>query len=196
MLTEKLKNRKVILASQSPRRQKLLSELGIQFEVMPVDVDESFPAGLRHKEIAIYLSELKARAFDFSKMCENCLVITADTIVWKNNGILEKPVDRQDGFRILKQLSGEMHEVITAFTLRDQSEMKTFHSLTKVFFKKLTDEEILYYLDNFNPYDKAGAYGAQEWIGYIGIERIEGCYFNVVGLPLPELYVALNDFLQ
>lgn len=186
----------MILASQSPRRQKLLSELGIQFEVMPVDVDESFPAGLKHKGIAIYLSELKARAFDLTKMCENCLVITADTIVWKDNGILEKPVDRQDGFRILKQLSGDMHEVITAFTLRDRSEMKTFHSLTRVFFKKLTDEEILYYLDNFNPYDKAGAYGAQEWIGYIGIERIEGCYFNVVGLPLPELYVALNDFIQ
>jgi len=196
MLTEKLKTRRVILASQSPRRQKLLHELGIQFEVMPVDVDERFPAGLRHKEIAVYLSELKARAIDSGKMCENCLVITADTIVWKDNGILEKPVDRQDGFRILKELSGEMHEVITAVTLRDLFKMKTFHSLTKVFFKKLTDEEITYYLDNFNPYDKAGAYGAQEWIGYIGIERIEGCYFNVVGLPLPKLYIALDDFLQ
>jgi septum formation protein len=195
MLTEKLRKYRVILGSKSPRRQALLAELGIQFEVIPVDADERYPPGLKHWEIAAFLSELKAKTFDPGIFGEACLVITADTIVWKDGHIMQKPADRQDGVRILKQLSGNMHEVITAVTLRDRTRMDTFHSLTKVFFKVLTDEEISFYLDQFNPYDKAGAYGVQEWIGHIGIERIEGCYFNVVGLPLSKLYSALNNFL-
>jgi len=196
MIPEKLKDYHIILASQSPRRKMLLEGLGLEFEIMPVDAEEIYPTELRHKEIAIYLSELKANAFNLSKLCDNCLIISADTIVWKDYQILLKPKDDQDAKRILKTLSGEMHEVITGVTLRTKHKMKTFHVITKVYFNLLTDDEIAYYVNNYHPYDKAGAYGAQDWIGYIGIERIEGCYFNVVGLPVQQLWKELNDFVN
>ena len=195
MLTDKLQHYKVILASQSPRRQNLLKELGINFTIMPVDVEEVYPPNLKHKEIAIYLSELKAQSFDMNKFCENCLVITADTIVWLNDRILSKPENYNDAVRMLNTLSGTMHEVITGVTLRTIDKMKTFYSITKVWFRKLEDDEIHFYVTNFKPYDKAGAYGGQEWIGYTGIEKIEGSYFNVVGLPVHQLYTELMQFL-
>jgi septum formation protein len=194
MLAEKLKNYKVILASQSPRRQNLLKELNINFEVMPVDVEESYPDNLKHKDIALYLSELKAKAFDLQQFCENCLIITSDTIVWLDGEILQKPVDFEDAVRILKTLSGKMHEVITGVTFRTQNKMYSFHCITNVYFKNLTEEEIRWYVEHYEPYDKAGAYGGQEWIGYIGIEKIEGSYLNVVGLPVHQVYEELLRF--
>lgn len=196
MLHEKLRNYHIILASQSPRRKMLLKGLGIEFEIQPLDVEETYPAELRHYEIAVFLSELKAKAFNLSEWCENCLIISADTIVWKNDQILLKPKDDEDAFNILKTLSGDMHEVITAVTIRSRKKMRTFHVITKVYFNSLTDDEIRYYVSNYHPYDKAGAYGAQDWIGYVGIQKIEGCYFNVVGLPVQQLWKELNDFLN
>jgi len=196
MLIEKIKNYKVILASQSPRRQQLLKELGLEFEVQPINVDESYPKDLKHHHVALYLSELKAKSFNLSNLCKNCLIITADTIVWQGDRILPKPIDFEDARRILKLLSGNSHEVITGVTFRTQKKIHSFYSITKVYFKNLTDEEIDFYITNYKPFDKAGAYGIQEWIGYIGIERIEGSYFNVVGLPVQKLYTELLDFLQ
>lgn len=195
MLVEKLKNYKIILASHSPRRKKLLEDLGLSFETLPLEVDESYPAHLNAEEIALYLSQLKANAFNFDKLCEHCLVITADTIVWQDGQVLSKPKDTEDAVRILNLLSGNSHEVITGVTIRTRSKSHSFYSVTKVFFKKLTSEEINYYVSNYQPFDKAGAYGIQEWIGYIGIEKIEGSYFNVVGLPVQRLYTELLSFL-
>jgi len=195
MLVEKLKDYKVILASQSPRRKKLLKDLGLNFEILPVDVDESYPSHLKAQEIALYLSQLKANAFDFDKLCENCLIITADTIVWQDEQVLPKPKNEEDAILILNLLSGKSHEVITGVTIRTKEKMHSFYSNTKVYFKHLSAEEIEYYIANYQPFDKAGAYGIQEWIGYIGIEKIEGSYFNVVGLPVQRLYSELLKFL-
>lgn len=195
MLIEKLKDYKVILASQSPRRKKLLEDIGLKFETQPVDIDESYPSNLKAHEIAMYLSQLKAKAFKFDKLCENCLILTADTIVWLDDQILPKPKDDEDATRILNLLSGNTHEVITGVTFRTRLRTFSFYSSTKVYFKELSSEEIAYYIDNFKPFDKAGAYGIQEWIGYIGIEKIEGSYFNVVGLPIQRLYSELLEFL-
>lgn len=195
MLVEKLKDYKIILASQSPRRKKLLEDLGLSFETLPLEVDESYPAHLKAEEIALYLSQLKASAFNFDSLCENCLVITADTIVWQDGQVLSKPKDAKDAARILNFLSGNSHEVITGVTIRTKVKSHSFYSTTKVFFKKLTPEEINFYISNYQPFDKAGAYGIQEWIGYIGIEKIEGSYFNVVGLPVQRLYTELQNFL-
>lgn len=196
MLVEKLKDYKIILASQSPRRKALLEDLGLSFETRPIDVEESYPTNLKAQEIALYLSQLKAQAFNFEELCENCLVITADTIVWQDGQVLLKPKDAKDAIRILNLLSGNSHEVITGVTLRTNTKTHSFYSLTKVYFKKLTQEEIEFYISNYQPFDKAGAYGIQEWIGYIGIEKIEGSYFNVVGLPVQKLYTELMTFLD
>lgn len=196
MLQDKLKNYHIILASQSPRRKMLLEGLGIEFQILPADVEENYPPDLKHHEIAVFLSELKAMAFRLSDLCENCLIISADTIVWKEDQILLKPKDDEDAFNILKTLSGEMHEVITAVTIRSRKMMRTFHVVTRVYFNSLTDDEIRYYVSHYHPYDKAGAYGAQDWIGYVGIQKIEGCYFNVVGLPVQQLWKELNEFLN
>jgi septum formation protein len=196
MLIYKSKNIKFILASQSPRRQQLLKELIPNFEVIPIDVDETFPSHLRGDEIALFLSELKAKAFSNKRLTEDTIVITADTIVWQDGEVLSKPTDFEDAERILQKLSGNMHEVITGVTFRTKNKLKTFSSTTKVYFKELTKEEIHYYIKNYKPYDKAGAYGIQEWIGFIGIEKIEGSYFNVVGLPVQKLYTELIDFLN
>lgn len=182
-----------ILASKSPRRQFLLKDLGLGFEVHTKEVDESFPGNLKAQEIPIYLCKKKAEAFD-AELDDNTIVITADTIVWIDGQVLNKPEDFDDAVRMLKLLSGKMHEVYTGVCLRSNSKTKAFHSLTKVYFKTLSQSEIEYYISNYNPYDKAGAYGAQEWIGYIAVERIEGSYFNVMGLPLKELYEELLNF--
>ncbi|MBN2173323.1 MAG: septum formation protein Maf [Bacteroidales bacterium] len=196
MLADRLKKYHIVLASQSPRRQQLLKNLGLEFEVRPLQVDESYPENLERSEIAVYLSELKARNFDFGQLCENCLIIAADTIVWQDGQVLPKPQDHNEAFRILRNLSGNSHEVITGVTFRTIEKLHSFYSCTKVYFKPLTDEEIDYYISNFKPFDKAGAYGIQEWIGHIGIEKIEGCYFNVVGLPVQKVYTELLDFFK
>ncbi|MDP2890061.1 MAG: Maf-like protein [Bacteroidota bacterium] len=183
----------IILASKSPRRQQLLSDLGLKFRVQSMDISEDFPKGLGMTEIPVYLAELKAEAFrPFLK--NNQLVITADTIVWLNGKVLNKPTDYADGFRMLRDLSGNKHQVITGVCLLSTEKKVSFYASTDVWFKELSDEEINYYLENFRPYDKAGAYGIQEWIGYIGINHIEGSFFNVMGLPIQSLYEHLKTF--
>lgn len=191
---EELKqNYRFILASKSPRRQFLLRDLGLEFEVHTKEVDESFPEHLSAAEIPLYLCEKKAAAFD-GEMDDKTIVITADTIVWVNGQVLNKPENYDDAVRMLQLLSGKMHEVYTGVCIRSKTQSKTFYSLTRVYFKTLSAYETDYYVRNYNPYDKAGAYGAQEWIGYIAVERIDGSYFNVMGLPLRELYEALLTF--
>ena len=184
---------KLILASKSPRRQQLLKELGFNFELLTKDVDESFPENLKAHEIPLFLCRKKAEAFD-EELKDDTIVITADTIVWIDDQVLNKPENFDDAVRMLKILSGKMHEVYTGVCLKSKKKTKTFYAVTRVYFKALTQEEIEYYINNFNPFDKAGAYGAQEWIGYIAIEKIEGSYFNVMGLPVRELYEELLKF--
>jgi septum formation protein len=190
---EDLKKYHLILASKSPRRQYLLKELGLDFKVRTKEVDESFPSEMKAQEIPIYLCKKKADAFD-EELNENTIVITADTIVWIEGQVLNKPENFDDAVRMLKLLSGKMHEVYTGVCLKSKNKTKSFYALTKVYFKTLTQQEIEFYINNFNPYDKAGAYGAQEWIGYIAVEKIEGSYFNVMGLPVRELYEELLQF--
>ena len=182
-----------ILASKSPRRQQLLKELGLTFDIQTKDVDESFPPTLKAQEIPLYLCQKKADAFD-GTLADNSIVITADTIVWINGEVLNKPEDHADAVRMLALLSGKMHEVFTGVCLKSKNKTVHFYAVTNVFFKHLSAEEIEYYVSNYKPFDKAGAYGAQEWIGYIAVEKIEGSYFNVMGLPLKELYEQLLLF--
>ena len=158
-----------------------------------MDVDETFPSNLGMTEIPVYLAELKATAF-LPQLKDNQLVITADTIVWLDGKVLNKPSDYDDGFRMLKNLSGKKHQVITGVCLLSSNKKISFFASTDVWFKQLADNEIHYYLENFRPYDKAGAYGIQEWIGYIGINRIEGSFYNVMGLPVQSLYEHLKTF--
>ncbi|MBA4410002.1 MAG: Maf family nucleotide pyrophosphatase [Bacteroidota bacterium] len=193
MLLQNLEQYEIILASKSLRRQELLHDLGLKFRVQATDIPEVFPEGMNMTEIPIYLAELKAEAFrPFLK--NNQMVITADTIVWLDGHILNKPTDYADGFRMLKDLSGKKHQVLTGVCLLSTEKKVSFYELTDVWFKSLSDEEIQFYLANFRPYDKAGAYGIQEWIGYIGIYRIEGSFFNVMGLPVQSLYEHLKAF--
>lgn len=193
MLIDKLKNHNIILASKSPRRQELLKGLGLSFEIKTKEIEEIFPPALFREEIPVYLSNLKAKAFEHD-LNENDLVITSDTIVWNDNKQLGKPKDKDDAINMLQSLSGKNHEVITAVTLMTKKKTHSFFETTKVFFKKLSLEEIEYYIDNYKPFDKAGSYGIQEWIGFIGIPKIEGDYFNVVGLPLNRLHKELEKF--
>ena len=193
MQFEELKKYTLLLASKSPRRHYLLKELGLDFEVRTKEVDESFPEQLKAAEIPLYLCEKKADAFD-EELTDNTIVITADTIVWLDGHVLNKPQNFNDAVRMLQLLSGKMHEVYTGVCLKSKNKTTSFVALTKVYFKELSLEEIEFYIRNYNPYDKAGAYGAQEWIGYIAIDRIEGTYFNVMGLPVRELYEALLKF--
>lgn len=193
MQFEDLKKHHFILASKSPRRQYLLKELGLTFDIHTKDVDESFPEQLKAQEIPLYLCEKKANAFD-AELADESIVITSDTIVWVDGQVLNKPVDKADAVRMLQLLSGKMHEVFTGVCLKSKRKTTSFYACTKVYFKTLSLQEINYYIENYSPYDKAGAYGAQEWIGYIAVEKIEGSYFNVMGLPLKELYEELLRF--
>jgi septum formation protein len=183
----------IILASQSPRRQSMLKEIVPQFTIEVRDTKEDYPDELTRHEIAVYLAKLKSTAFN-GDLNDNQLVITADTIVWINNQVLGKPTDRNDAIRILKMLSGNMHVVYTGVCLKTKTKEKTFWAESEVYFRHLNDEEITFYVDTYKPFDKAGAYGVQEWIGYVGIERINGSYFNVMGLPMQKLYEELKDF--
>ncbi len=193
MQFDDLKKYQLLLGSKSPRRHYLLKGLGLDFEVRTKEVEEGFPEYLQAHEIPLYLSEKKANAFD-EELYDNTIVITADTIVWVEGKILNKPESFDDAVRMLTMLSGKMHEVYTGVCLKSKHKIKSFYALTKVYFKQLSRSEIDYYLKNGNPYDKAGAYGVQEWIGYIAIEKIEGSHFNVMGLPVKELYEELLKF--
>ncbi len=194
MILKNLEKYNIILASKSPRRQQLLKELGINFEVFVLDsVSEEFPDGLKNIEIPVFLAEQKAEAYS-SYLKENVLIITADTIVWQNKEVLGKPENRGDAMKILKQLSGNSHQVITGVCIMTNKKKKSFFSITDVHFAELTNDEIEYYIDTYKPYDKAGAYGIQEFIGYIGVDRIDGSYFNVMGLPIQKLYNELKKF--
>jgi len=195
MIIEGLNRYRIILASRSPRRQQLLSELGLKFDVVIRHFNETFPENLKGKDIPLFLARQKAMSFK-NEVSDNEIVITADTIVWCNNKVLGKPVDPDDARKMIMELSGNTHEVITGVTLFSSVKEKTFSDTTRVTFDALTEEEITYYIDNFQPYDKAGAYGIQEWIGIAACSRIEGSYFNVVGLPVQKLYKELQEFIK
>jgi len=194
MLPQNIQKYKIILASNSPRRQQLLHEMGISFEVRVKPVDEIFPENLSNEEVAIFLCELKANAFVEDEFKDDELLITADTIVCLGDEILNKPNDRPHAIEMLTKLSGKMHEVITGVCLRSKEKMKSFSVSTNVYFRELSMNEIEYYVDAFHPFDKAGSYGIQEWIGFVGITKIEGSYFNVVGFPTEKIFEALKNF--
>lgn len=183
----------IILGSGSPRRQELLKSLGFNFSTKPINADESFPENLKGSEIPIYLAEKKANAFP-DKLKDNELLITSDTVVWVNGQVLNKPENFEEAVGMLQLLSGKMHEVFTGVRLTSNTKHVAFSDATKVYFKELAKEEIEYYVANFNVYDKAGGYGVQDWIGYIGIDKIEGSFYNVMGLPVKELYEELMKF--
>lgn len=183
--------KKIILASNSPRRRELLAGLDIQFEVKVLDgIDESYPQDLPADEVAIYISKAKAEAYK-AVIADSELVITADTVVVLGDKVLGKPSNREEAFDMLKALSGKTHRVITGACLTTQQEQRSLSVVSEVTFKTLADWEINYYIDNYRPYDKAGAYGIQEWIGYIGVTALRGSYFNVMGLPVQRIYQEL-----
>lgn len=191
-MLENIKKYKVILASASPRRRELLAGLDIDFEVRTLpDVDESFPATLQGGDIPLFISKKKADAY-LSLMSDEELVITADTIVWLDGKALGKPVDANDARLMLRGLSGKTHSVFTGVTITTKQVQRSFVACSQVTFAELTDEEIGYYINKYRPMDKAGSYGVQEWVGYIGISGIDGSYFNVMGLPVQRLYNELK----
>ena len=191
MLRKKLKNHNIILASGSPRRQTFFKELDLDFTIQVKEVKETYLSVLKRSEITDYLSQLKASVF--VDLTEKDILITSDTIVWKDGKALGKPKDFEEAKDILQHLSGEMHEVITSVCFTSKDFQITVNDVTKVWFKILSEEEIDFYIKNYKPFDKAGSYGIQEWIGYIGIEKIEGCYFNVMGLPTRLVYKTLTE---
>ena len=193
MLNQKFSKTQIILASASPRRRQLLEALDVDFVIKTKNTDESFGNNTTIREIPCQLAQRKARAF-LSEIAENQLVIAADTIVSIDDEVLNKPQNEQEAQTMLQKLSGRCHEVITGVCLLSLHKEKIFYDVTKVFFKSLTEEEIAYYVKKYKPYDKAGSYGAQEWLGMIAIERIEGSYFNVMGLPVHKLYEELKIF--
>ncbi len=195
MLHDLLKPYDVILASGSPRRRELLTEMGINFTIRTIPGDEIFPSTMPIHQVAGYLSKQKAIVFTSDELNDNQLVITADTIVVVENQILNKPFNPEEAYDMLELLSGKTHLVITGVTLMTTVKTHTFSVTTEVVFKKLTPDEIRYYVQNYKPFDKAGAYGIQEWIGHVAIERIDGSYFNVMGLPTHRLYEELIHFL-
>ena len=192
---EKLNTYDIILASKSPRRQYLMKELGLKFRVVnDLYMEEIYPSVLKAEEIPVYIARAKAACYD--KIIEqDTLLITADTIVWLENVVIGKPVDLEDAVVMLQKLSGNMHEVFTGVCIKSALNEIVFHASSKVFFRKFSEEEIHYYVNKYKPLDKAGAYGVQEWIGYAGVERIEGSYFNVMGMPIQRLYCELLKFI-
>jgi len=192
---DKINNYRLILASQSPRRKQLLSELGLRFDIIVKDYNESYPEYLKGGEIALFLARSKADCFR-DEIRDKDIVITADTIVWSRQKVLGKPSSKRDAISMIRELSGATHEVITGVVLLSGKGEKSFSETTRVSFDVLTDEEIEYYVDTCKPFDKAGSYGVQEWIGYVAIERIEGSWFNVMGLPTRMLYQELEAFIE
>lgn len=184
----------IILASKSPRRQELLRGMGLKFTISTKETPENFPAEMLLDKVPEFLSQQKSKAFDENELPENYLIITSDTVVIAENEILGKPKDRDDALRMLALLSGKTHRVVTGVTIRTAKKSKTFAVKSKVTFANLDAEEMAYYVDNYRPYDKAGAYGIQEWIGYIGISGLNGSFYNVMGLPTRRLYQVLKEF--
>ena len=195
MLDDILKDYTIILASASPRRHAFLKTMNLVFKIELQPIEEIYPEHLKKEEITDYLVKLKAEPFT-DNLKDKDIVITSDTIVWLNNEAIGKPKDEEDAFRMIQKLSNTTHEVITSICLTLKSNQQIVNTITKVTFKALTDNEIRYYIDNFKPLDKAGAYGIQEWIGAIGITKIEGSYNNVVGLPTHLLYETLNNIAK
>lgn len=191
MLKEKLKDFNIILASGSPRRQQFLKDLDIPFTIDVRKIDEIYPNHLKETEITDYLADLKAQAFSNLKLKD--ILITSDTIVWSENKALGKPENEIDAFNMLRSLSNKTHKVITSVSIKTLKTQSIVNDITSVSFRKLSDEEINYYIKNYKPFDKAGAYGIQEWIGFTAITKIEGSYFNVVGLPIHKLYKELMN---
>ncbi|MFN8241034.1 MAG: Maf family nucleotide pyrophosphatase [Bacteroidales bacterium] len=196
MFSSRLRDYHFILASRSPRRQQLLADAGFIFDVAPSDVDESYPGHLEGSEIAEYLAVRKAGFFQKETLGPGDIVIAADTVVWCDKKVLDKPSDRDDAFRIIRELSANTHEVITGVCLKSRNNEIVFSEITSVTFNSLSDDEIWYYIDNFKPFDKAGAYGIQEWIGIVANSRIDGSYFNVMGLPVHRLIRELKEFTR
>jgi septum formation protein len=193
---KKLNAYDIILASRSPRRQHLLTEIGLKFRVVNhLEMEEIYPAVLRGEEIPVYLAQAKA-AFYESLIDHNTMLITADTIVWLENEVIGKPSGTEDAVEMLMKLSGNMHEVFTGVCIKTLMQEILFHAGSRVFFRNISEEEIRYYVNAYKPFDKAGAYGVQEWIGYVGVERIEGSYFNVMGLPIQQLYCELVKIIN
>ncbi|MHA6280980.1 Maf-like protein [Salinimicrobium sp. CAU 1759] len=195
MLQEKLKDYTIILASGSPRRQQFFRDLGLDFEIRLKPVEEKYPSELKDVEITNYLAELKAAAFD-GELKTNDILVTSDTIVWHAGKALEKPQDPAQALEMIKALSGKTHEVITSVCFKTSEKVRTVHAITRVTFSHLEEDEMKFYIDNFRPFDKAGAYGIQEWIGLIGVEHLEGSYFNVVGLPTHLVYQTLREMAE
>ena len=188
------KNYHILLGSNSPRRRELLAGLDLPFEVKVIPgLEETYPDGLQPEEIPVFLAKQKAEAY-LSTLAEDTLLITADTIVWNRHEVIGKPHGREDAIRMLHSLAGHAHQVITGVCLTTTEKQRTFASVSTVRFAPLTDEEILYYVDKYQPFDKAGAYGIQEWIGYVAVEGIEGSFYNVMGLPVQRLYQELKVF--
>jgi len=192
MLRNKLKKYQIILASGSPRRQQFFKDLDLDFEIRLKEIEEIYPAELKREAITNYLAALKAAAFE-GDLKDNEVLVTSDTLVWHNEKALGKPKDKQDAFAILKSLSNATHEVITSVCFKTNTKTDVIYEITKVTFNALSDDAIEYYIENYQPFDKAGAYGIQEWIGFIGVAKIEGSYANVIGLPVDKVYQYLNN---
>ena len=192
MLKDKLANYTLILASGSPRRQQFFKDLDLDFEIRLKEIEEVYPPELQAEAITNYLAELKASAFE-GELKENEILITSDTIVWHNNKALGKPKNEEDAFAILQSLSNATHEVITSVCFKTKAKTDTIFEVTKVTFNALSDQAIHYYLDHYKPYDKAGAYGIQEWIGFVGVSKIEGSYTNVMGMPTDKVFDYFNN---
>ncbi len=188
-----LSKHQIILGSASPRRQQLLKDAGFTFKTVSIDADESFSSQLKAEEIPVYLSQKKASVYP-EALQDNELLITADTIVWFDNIVLNKPANDFEATQMLQFLSGKMHQVFTGVSITSNKKQVSFFDETKVYFKILTEQEISFYIKNYKPFDKAGSYGAQDWLGLIAIDKIEGSYFNVMGLPTHKLYEQLHSF--
>ena len=196
LLHDTLKNHRLILASQSPRRRQLLSDCGLEYELAErYEVEELFPATMEADEVPVYLSRLKSEGYP-AELAENDILLTADTVVIVDRQILGKPADEAEAYAMLRTLSGRAHRVTTGVTLRSKDRTESFAVQSDVYFRELTDEEIDYYVERYRPMDKAGSYGIQEWIGYVGIERIDGSFYNVMGLPVQRVYAALAEFAK
>ena len=194
-MLENLAAYRIILGSNSPRRRELLAGLDLSFDVHVIPgLEENYPDSLQPQEIPVFLSKQKAAAY-LSTLEEQVLLITADTIVWNETEVIGKPKDREDAIRMLRSLSGHEHQVVTGVCLTTTKKQETFSVVSSVRFASLNDEEIIYYVDKYKPFDKAGAYGIQEWIGYVGVESISGSFYNVMGLPVQRLYQELKRFV-
>lgn len=185
--------KKIILASKSPRRHELIKGLELDYDIHSYDTDESFPPALKAGEIAIHLAEKKAMAYP-EQLHDNEILLTADTIVWVNDHVLNKPADATEALHMLREICGTTHEVFTGICLRDQHQIRLFAERSEVTCKAVSDEHLLHYINSYHPFDKAGSYGIQDWFGYTVVEKINGCFYNVMGLPVSRIYKELQSF--